>query len=334
MLVLHREIKKGATDQTVLVTIRNSSTLDALAALTYQSSGLVCYYYRPGAASPTAISLVTQTVNGAHSDGGFVKIDDTNLPGVYRLDLPDAVCATGVEEATVMLKGVTSMEITLVEIELVTNEVADVMTRLGTPAGASVSADIAAANTDTDALIATLGTPAGADMATDIANAYARLGAPAGASMSADIAAVKAETADILTDTANMQPKLGTPAGASMSADIAAVKVDTAATLAGTGTDGVLLGLRVGMRKNTQFANFMFDMISATTKRPLAGLTVTATRSIDGAAYASCANSVTEVANGTYKITLAAADLNGNNIMLRLTATGAEDTKIHIVTQG
>ena len=59
----------------------------------------------------------------------------------------------------------------------------------------------------------------------------------------------------------------------------------------------------------------------------------TATRSIDGAAFAACANAVAEVASGVYKIDLAAADLNGNAVTLRFTATGADDRLITVITQ-
>jgi hypothetical protein len=59
---------------------------------------------------------------------------------------------------------------------------------------------------------------------------------------------------------------------------------------------------------------------------PAPSLTVTATRSIDGAAFGACANSASEIGNGWYKINLAAADLNGAVIILRFTATGADDS--------
>ena len=53
-------------------------------------------YMRQGAARAD-FTLVTQTVAGAHADGGFVLVDDTNMPGLYRVDLPDAAFATGVD---------------------------------------------------------------------------------------------------------------------------------------------------------------------------------------------------------------------------------------------
>ncbi len=71
-------------------------------------------------------------------------------------------------------------------------------------------------------------------------------------------------------------------------------------------------------------SNFMFVMVDSA-GIPRTGLSVTPTRSIDGAAFAGCTNSVAEVSNGWYKISLSASDLNGTVIALRFTATGAQD---------
>lgn len=90
--------------------------------------------------------------------------------------------------------------------------------------------------------------------------------------------------------------------------------------------------IQSGLKKNTALASFEFQMLDST-GAPATGLTIAATRSIDGAAYGACTNSAAEVANGTYKLNLAAGDLNGNVIGLRFTATGAVDTNIYIVTQ-
>lgn len=101
-------ITKATTNVTVYVDLLqdNSGTNpgDPLTGLAYNSTGLVCYYVRP-LGSATALSLATQTVTGAHSDGGFVEVDSTNMPGKYRLDLSDAICATGVDSATITLAG-------------------------------------------------------------------------------------------------------------------------------------------------------------------------------------------------------------------------------------
>jgi hypothetical protein len=75
---------------------------------------------------------------------------------------------------------------------------------------------------------------------------------------------------------------------------------------------------------NTALPGFAFLMVD-TAGVPRTGLVVTGFRSIDGAAFSSCANAVTELSNGWYVIDLDASDLNGASIALRFTATGAQD---------
>lgn len=111
---------------------------------------------------------------------------------------------------------------------------------------------------------------------------------------------------------------LGTPAGASIAADIAAVQADSPNTIT----------------KNVALANFMFKMIDSSDHiTAKTGLTVTATRSLDGAAFASCANSASEVSSGWYKINLAATDTNGTVVVLKFSASGADTTEVEILTQ-
>lgn len=119
-------VKKDTADVTVYVFIQDSSvtTGAGLTGLTYNASGLVCYYVRPLAAA-AALTLVTQTVTGSHGDGGFVEVSSANMPGVYRLDLSDAICATGVNSVVVMLKGATNMAPCVLEIQLVNVDVND-----------------------------------------------------------------------------------------------------------------------------------------------------------------------------------------------------------------
>ena len=62
-------------------------------------------YQRQGAAR-VDFALVTQTAAGAHTDGGFVLVDDTNMPGVCRCDIPDAAVAPGVDFVIIYLLAV------------------------------------------------------------------------------------------------------------------------------------------------------------------------------------------------------------------------------------
>lgn len=90
----------------------------------------------------------------------------------------------------------------------------------------------------------------------------------------------------------------------------------------------------IRVAKNVALNNFMFLLVASTDHvTPKIGATVTAQRSLDGAAFAACANSVTELSNGIYTINLAAGDMNANVITLLFTATGADSRYVTIVTQ-
>lgn len=136
-------IKKASTDVTVYLFVLDSSktTGAGLTGLAYNTASLVAYYVRP-LGSATQLTLATQTVTGAHSDGGFVEVDATNMPGVYRLDLPDAVCATGVNSVVVMLKGAANMAPVVLEIQLTSYDPNDAV-RLGMTALPNAAADAA-----------------------------------------------------------------------------------------------------------------------------------------------------------------------------------------------
>jgi hypothetical protein len=106
--------------------------------------------------------------------------------------------------------------------------------------------------------------------------------------------------------------------------------VDTEVASIKTKTDN----LPEGIQKNAALTNFPFFMAdSANHVSGATGLTVTATRSIDGGAFGACANSPAEVGSGVYKIDLDAADLNGTVITLKFSSAGADDTIITIKTE-
>ncbi len=184
-------IVKGATSQIIPISVYDSSsTIGAkLAGLVFNTASLTAYYNRMGASgAATVITLVTAT-KGTWVSSGFVAIDGTNMPGDYELHLPDAVVASGVDRVAIQLKGAANMVPINVEIDLVafdlqtasTPQTGDSFARLGAPAGASVSVDIADIPTVSEfeartiisasyALEATLGSPAGASMSADIAD--------------------------------------------------------------------------------------------------------------------------------------------------------------------
>jgi hypothetical protein len=123
-------VRSGASARSEYIFINDStSTTGAgLTGLVFNSAGLTAYYVTERG-TPTAITLVTlASATAAYSSGGFIAVDATNLPGVYRLDIPAAVFAT--TKGIVMLKGATNMVPVLLEYDVVAYDPTDTV-RLG-----------------------------------------------------------------------------------------------------------------------------------------------------------------------------------------------------------
>ena len=127
-------IKRNSEDVTVNVFIQK---LDGspLIGLVYDAVGLQCYYVRPRRL-PTIMYLNWTASDEDHNDGGFGEIDCLNLPGLYRLDLPDEIVAmpppialpnpTSADTVIVMLQGATDMKPVVLEIQLTEHDIDDV----------------------------------------------------------------------------------------------------------------------------------------------------------------------------------------------------------------
>jgi hypothetical protein len=243
-----------------------------------------------------------------------------------------------------------------------------ILAAVGTPVGVSLSADVAAVKAQTAAIEADtqdLQTQVGVDGAgltaigdTRIANLDATISSratPAQVNTEADTAlsdvgltttitgridaAVSSRLAtasytappSAATNASAVRTELTTELGridAAVSSRSSHSAADVWASVTRTLTNGA------GIKKNTALAAFMFLMVDDTDgKTPETGLTITAQRSLDGAAFGACANSATEVSNGWYKIDLAAGDLNGDTVVLRFSGTGARTREIMIVTE-
>jgi hypothetical protein len=92
------------------ITIAPASTSQSIelylgaTGLTFATSGLAAYYVRNQSA-PVAITLVTQTPTGAWASGGFAEISSSLVPGVYRLDVPNAAFSAGASDVTIVVRG-------------------------------------------------------------------------------------------------------------------------------------------------------------------------------------------------------------------------------------
>ena len=139
-----RIITKGATDQSVYIKIIDSADGTPETGVVFNTSGIDIEYVRAGAAA-TDITEATQTAGGAHSDGGFVHVGH----GVYRLDLPDAAVASGVD--SVVVQGtVTDMIVIGTTIQLTALPLQTATVDLGAISGSSTAANNAEIVFDTD----------------------------------------------------------------------------------------------------------------------------------------------------------------------------------------
>lgn len=429
-------IQVASTSQTVNVFVRDSSstTGGGLTGLVFNSPSLVAYYALPRAAA-VSIALVTQTVTGAYSSGGFVEISSANMPGWYRLDVPDAAIASG-RFVSIHLKGATNMAPLPLEIELTgwNNQdavrggltalpnanaaAANGLPILGTNASAiSFTAGFTISSTTGDAFTITSsggngnginvngnGTGDGVKITAGATGRglHALGGATSGAGARFEGQALNSSGFHVLGfgnqsglrseggatgagalfiggatsgngisitttsgDGISSLPTAGsgmvlTGNGTSkhglISTGGTAGTSDGISAVAGTGgvpirgnitgnitgnlsgsvgsvTAGVTIAAgQLFVKKNTQIT-ITFPMTDAVTHAPATGLTVTARRSIDGAAVANCANSVTELSLGLYSLVLAATDTNGTEITYIFSAVGADTKFLLVVTQ-
>ena len=93
----------GSANQSEYLRILDSTTFLPKTGLGYNGAGALAYYLRTRGL-PTAITLsALGAANSAYAAGGFIEVDSTSLPGVYRLDVPDAAYLAGAAGVTIAL---------------------------------------------------------------------------------------------------------------------------------------------------------------------------------------------------------------------------------------
>ncbi|MFO1465867.1 MAG: hypothetical protein U1F35_05415 [Steroidobacteraceae bacterium] len=102
----------GATSKTVDIALVQkasaSSPGDPITGLAYNTASFKAYQRSGPTSTPAAITLATQTVGGAYSSGGFVELDATNMPGLYRFDIPNALIASA-GETNILFSGAANL---------------------------------------------------------------------------------------------------------------------------------------------------------------------------------------------------------------------------------
>jgi len=97
-------IPKGATNQSIYFYIvgdaGHATPGEPITGLLFSDieTGGSASYARAGAARVDLTLITLASASAAHSDGGFILVDDTNMPGLYRCDYPDLAFATGVDQ--------------------------------------------------------------------------------------------------------------------------------------------------------------------------------------------------------------------------------------------
>lgn len=161
-------IKAGQTDVTLPVELR-------LAADSTEATGKVYgdvtgSYWRQGGVRVAISTATLGSVNAAHSDGGFIEVDGTNQPGIYRFDVPDAAFATGADWVVVTLKAAGCFVQSFM-FALETKGAAD----LNDLSAADTRTAIGLATANLDTQLSTLSTLSTGDIPTAVQNADALL---------------------------------------------------------------------------------------------------------------------------------------------------------------
>jgi len=310
--------KKGSVDVTIDVFIvddwAQTNPGKPTTGLVFNSAGVRAAYAKPQVVD-TAVTLVTQTVAGAHVDWGFVEKDNVKSPGYYRLDLADIAVSNASDWSKIHM-GFTNSFVYSAHINLPTTTPNDNNVILTSGISGLVQLEkmlISVQGAVNDA------TPAAGNFDTDLAQATDFWNARA---------------LHFIDGTLKGQIQQIKRTGGYVTANGHCV-FETAFSVAPADGDNFVIYPEFfvvpGITRNAALPDFEFEMRKSNGD-PNPGLTVTATRSIDGAAFAAATNAPTEVGGGTYKINISASDFNGRVITFKWAAVGHPETKITFVT--
>jgi hypothetical protein len=138
--------------------------------LTASTSGLTARYNRTRTAS-VSIPLVARTIAQAWTSGGFAEVDATNMPGVYRLDLPDAALAAGADDVTIVVRGASGTNGAVMTVKLSSGGLTEAQTASAVwgadPSGYIAETDFGGVVNATRSLVGTIDTEIG-DVASNV----------------------------------------------------------------------------------------------------------------------------------------------------------------------
>jgi len=110
----------GSTNRSEYIYIIDSLSSTGLGktGIAYNTSGLNGHYIR-NAGSATTITFASQTATGSWISGGWAEVDQIRMPGIYRVDLPNEIFASGSDKAIVYIKGVSNTIPVTLEYQLI-----------------------------------------------------------------------------------------------------------------------------------------------------------------------------------------------------------------------
>lgn len=131
MLTLRPKVR-GSVSQTIYLEMRDAATpFQPKTGFAFNTGGIIASYCKSKGARVAITPATLAAATTAWTSGGIKLVDDTNMPGVIRLDLPDAALADdGVSDAVIVTILATGYCPTSVRIPIV--DKADVFTVGGT----------------------------------------------------------------------------------------------------------------------------------------------------------------------------------------------------------
>jgi hypothetical protein len=107
---LFNTIIPGSTNQSIELSL-------GATGIATSTPGLSIRYNRSRSASVN-IPLVARTITQPWISGGFAEVDSVNMPGIYRLDIPNEALVSGADDVTIVAKGTSATNSALVTIKL------------------------------------------------------------------------------------------------------------------------------------------------------------------------------------------------------------------------
>lgn len=89
-------VKAGKTSVSVWIQLKATTTSAPVTAVAHTDLTSASYIRQGGTRTAITLSALA-AIDSSFSAGGWKEADATNLPGLYRLDVPDAAFATGAD---------------------------------------------------------------------------------------------------------------------------------------------------------------------------------------------------------------------------------------------